>query len=82
MKMNKTHKKSEINLGKSRGYTYKITCTIAVNKHRMLKEGSNECYGNNYDPKVSYKMIFFFFDFMNFNKNFINRIEKVEKTNG
>ena len=27
-------------------YTYQITCTIVVNKPKMLREVSNECYGN------------------------------------
>ena len=32
--------------GKNRGYTYKIACTRAINKPKMLKEVSNECYCN------------------------------------
>ena len=46
MNINEKHEKLEKNRGLNRGYTYKITCTRAVNKPRMLKEVSNECYDN------------------------------------
>ena len=42
----KGKKDSEKNGEKDREYTCKITCTRAVIKYRILKEVSNECYGN------------------------------------
>ena len=54
-------------------YTYQITCTRAVNKPKMLREVSNECYGN---------VLYLNYNFIDFNKNIINRNEQVEKLNG
>ena len=59
---------------------YKITCTRAVNKSRMLKKDQMNAMTMYYDPIVSYKNDLIS-NFMNFNENFINRNEKVEKLN-
>ena len=44
MKIKENSKKWGENHGKNMGYTYKITCTWAVNKPRSLKRVSNKRY--------------------------------------
>ena len=62
---------------------YKNICSRAVNKFKILKEVSNDCYGMAmyYDPSVGYKNNLIF-NFMNFNENLNNGEKKVKKLNG
>ena len=51
MNINEENKKSDKNHGKNIEYTcsYKITCSRAVSKSRILKEVLNKCHDNVYN---------------------------------